>query len=339
LTSSSVPNRINNNNSTIYLGDNNYEDYENIYNNNINNYDRNEGISQEEDNYFSVEDLCKVSPHLKNEIFKDIQRPSYIPNEQIFQESKKYVYDNLVKKYKILKPKINEKNFGESVILLAIQLVNKYNIDAHYEFLVNQKKCNYKLIVNVPEIIKKYYTNKAKVLFYKDLNESSESISYDLNKELLNKFSNGLFNNEKNQNEIVDYSSKKFICRTPKTKRNYITSLFECNFNYDYLCPNDKVKCQIYKECLMFLILVEVFEHLPDLFSAPILDMSFFVYGYFHIVVITVLVDLQKLRDIALFRDDILSVFDKRVYAAVGNFEIDANLFAIPIVNNTRFNV
>ena len=181
-----------NNNSTVYLGDNNYENYENMYANNINNYDRNGGINQEEDNYFSVEDLCKVSPHLKNEIFKDIQRPSYIPNEQIFQESKKYVYENLVKKYKILKPKINEKNFGESVILLAIQLVNKYNIDAHYEFLVNQKQCNYKLDVNVPEIIKKYYTNKAKVLFYKDLNESSESISYDLNKELLNKFSNGL---------------------------------------------------------------------------------------------------------------------------------------------------
>ena len=259
LTSSSVQNRIKNNqqmyennNSTVYLGDNNYENYENIYSNNINNHERNGGINQEEDSYFSVEDLCKVSPHLKNEIFKDIQRPSYIPNEQIFQESKKYVYENLVKNYKILKPKINEKNFGESVILLAIQLVNKYNIDAHYEFLVNQKKCNYKLFVNVPEIIKKYYTNKAKVLFYKDLNESSESISHDLNKELLNKFSNGLFNDEKIQNEIVEYSSKKFVCRTPKTKRNYITSLFENNFNYDYLCPNDKVKCQIYKECLIY---------------------------------------------------------------------------------------
>ena len=71
-----------------------------------------------------------------------------------------------------------------------LEQLNKYNIDIHYDFLVNQKKCNYKLIVNVPEIIKKYYTNKAKVLFYKDLNESSESISYDLNKELLNKFSN-----------------------------------------------------------------------------------------------------------------------------------------------------
>ena len=108
MTSSSAQNRINtnhqiheNNNSTVYLGDNYYENYENMYANNINNYDRNGGINQEEDNYFSVEDLCKVSPHLKNEIFKDIQRPSYIPNEQIFQESKKYVYENLVKKYKI----------------------------------------------------------------------------------------------------------------------------------------------------------------------------------------------------------------------------------------------
>ena len=160
-----------NKNNQIYLGDNNYieypelEDEQDIEINNV---------------FFTVEDLYIASPHLKKEIFKDIKRPSYIPNEELFQKSKKYVffyqiiiyiskkyvYDNLVKKYKIMKPKISNKIFGESILLLAIQLTNKYNIEKHYDFLVNNNKnCAYRLEVDVPAIVKKYYTNKAKTLF------------------------------------------------------------------------------------------------------------------------------------------------------------------------------
>ena len=146
-----------NKNNQIYLGDNNYieypelEDEQDIEINNV---------------FFTVEDLYIASPHLKKEIFKDIKRPSYIPNEELFQKSKKYVYDNLVKKYKIMKPKISNKIFGEPILLLAIQLTNKYNIEKHYDFLVNNNKnCAYRLEVDVPAIVKKYYTNKAKTLF------------------------------------------------------------------------------------------------------------------------------------------------------------------------------
>ena len=226
----------------INLGNSNYEEFPNDPNN----------------NYFTVEDLCNASPTLKPEIYKDIQRPNYIPNEEYFQKAKKYVYDNIVKQYRIMKPKINDTLFGESVILLAIQLTNKYNIEKHYDYLVNKKlECFYKVDLDVPEIIKNYYGNKAKVLFYQDLNENSEEVSRSINKELLNRFSSGIFFNDKEKqlkkNDKIENNKeeKSLICRTPRTKRNYMTCLFEQNFNYDYLCPSDKVKCQIYKECLL----------------------------------------------------------------------------------------
>ena len=73
---------------------------------------------------------------------------------------------------------------------------------------------------------------------------------------MINKFSNGLLFNEKDKNDddndLVISNEKRFICRTPKTKRNYITSLIENKFNYDYLCPNEKIQCKIYKECLVY---------------------------------------------------------------------------------------
>ena len=249
--SSSFPNyhskeqnlRNSNNSCPIYYGNNNFEENSDFMPNNLNNFESNEEIGIEND-YFSVEDLCNISPHLKKEIFNDIKKPNYIPNEELFQKAKFFVYENLVKKYRIIKPKFSDKTFGESVILLAIQLTNKYNIDKHYDYLVNQKNVEYRLELNIPEIVKNYYNNKAKTLFYKDLIENSEQISEDVNYDLLNKFSDGLLN-DKNKN---DYSENRLICRTPKTKRNYITCLFENKFNYDYLCPNDKVKCQIYKE-------------------------------------------------------------------------------------------
>ena len=48
----------------INLGNSNYEEFPNDPNN----------------NYFTVEDLCNASPTLKPEIYKDIQRPNYIPS-------------------------------------------------------------------------------------------------------------------------------------------------------------------------------------------------------------------------------------------------------------------
>ena len=79
--------------------------------------------------------------------------------------------------------------------------------------------------MDVPAIIKKYYTNKAKTLFYEDLSEISDKIFENVNKELINKFSNGLLFNEKDKNDddndLVISKEKRFICRTPKTKRNY----------------------------------------------------------------------------------------------------------------------
>ena len=240
------PHEMNLRNSTktapIYYGNNDFEEQTIFMNNNQNN-----NFDNHETNYFKVDELCNISPHLKQEIYKDIQKPDYIPNEQLFQKAKLFVYENLVKKYKILKPKYCDKTFGESVLLLSIQLTNKYNIEKHYDYLVNQRKVEYKLELNVPEIIKQYYNNRAKTLFYQDLMESSEQITNDVNQELLSKISGGIFNKDKN----MFSSENRLICRTPKTKRNYITCLFENKMNYDYLCPNDKVKCQIYKECLL----------------------------------------------------------------------------------------
>ena len=256
--SSSFPNsNLNNNNNKqkqsinknnqIYLGDNNYIEYPEL---------ENEQDIDINNDFFTVDDLIKASPNLNKEIFKDIKRPNYIPNEELFQKSKKYVYDNLVKKYKIMKPKISNKIFGESILLLAIQLTNKYNIEKHYDSLVNNNRnVVYRLDIDVPVIIKNYYTNKAKTLFYEDLNENSDNIFDKVNKELINKFSNGLIFNEKDNNNdnnnLAISNEKRFICRTPKTKRNYITSLIENKFNYDYLCPNEKIQCKIYKECLL----------------------------------------------------------------------------------------
>ncbi len=101
-----------------------------------------------------------------------------------------------------MKPKINDKKFGESVLLLTIQLTNKYNIEKHYDYLVNNRKNpEYKLEINTPEIIKNYYTDKAKILFHEDFTENSK-ISNNLNKELLNDFSNGLFSS-KNIKKII----------------------------------------------------------------------------------------------------------------------------------------
>ena len=97
--------------STVYLGDNNFEEIPSNNNIHINRYE-NVNICQEDNNYFSVEELCNMFPHFKNDIFKDYKRPNYIPNEEIFQQAKKYVYENLVNKYKILKPKINEEKIN-----------------------------------------------------------------------------------------------------------------------------------------------------------------------------------------------------------------------------------
>ena len=100
----------------VYLGNNNYVEYSDINNNTQNqfNFDNN-------NEYLTVQELCNISPKLKDEIYKEIKRPNYIPNEDLFQKAKKYVYENLIKKYKIIRPKINDKVFGEKVILLAIQ--------------------------------------------------------------------------------------------------------------------------------------------------------------------------------------------------------------------------
>ena len=117
---------------------NNY--FESNQNNNIINNEE----PNEEDSYFSMENIFTIFPNIKNEIFKDFKRPIYMPNENFFQEAKKFVYENLVKKYKILKPKTNINNFIEKAIILSIQLINKQNIDMHYDFLVNKKNCNYK---------------------------------------------------------------------------------------------------------------------------------------------------------------------------------------------------
>ena len=255
----SSPNPYNNNNqniydqnlnrsSQIYLGNNNFDEIPN---------NQNKDNLYINDDYLTVDDLCQASPHLKEEIFKDIKRPNYIPNEEIFQKAKKFVYENLIKKYKIMKPRSTDKTFGESVLLLSIQLTNKYNIEKQYDYLVNNKRnINYRLEINVPEIIKNYYTNKAKTLLYENINDNSEKISDYVNKEFLNKLSGGIIFNEKDKdndaNNLNNSKENRLICRTPKTKRNYLTCLFESKYNYDYLCPNDKEQCKIYRECLLY---------------------------------------------------------------------------------------
>ena len=88
--------------------------------------------------------------------------------------------------------------------------------------------------------------------FDEDLNVNFQNISNNVQ----NRFPQGLVPNErerKNENDNLINSEResRFVCRTPKTKRNYLTCLFENKYNFDYLCPNEKVQCKIYKECLL----------------------------------------------------------------------------------------
>ena len=231
----------------VYLGNNNYVEYSDINNNTQNQFN-----FENNNEYLTVQELCNISPKLKDEIYKDIKRPNYIPNEDLFQKAKKYVYENLIKKYKIIRPKINDKVFGEKVILLAIQLTNKYNIEKHYDYLVNNRaNIEYRLNINVPEIIQNYYNNKAKTIYHEDIMDNYDSINNDINKELFNKFSHIANNSKEDNNLLSNNSETRLICRTPRTKRNYITFLYENNYNYDSLSQNEKKNFQIYKECLI----------------------------------------------------------------------------------------
>ena len=99
-----------------------------------------------------------------------------------------------------MRPKINDKIFGESVILLAIQLTNKYNIQ-------------------------NYYNNKAKEIYHEDIINNYDNINNDINKELFNKFSQIANNSKEYNNFLSNISETRLICRRPKTKRNII-SLF-----------------------------------------------------------------------------------------------------------------
>ena len=56
-----------------------------------------------------------------------------------------------------MRPKINDKIFGESVIFLAIQLTNKYNIQ-------------------------NYYNNEAKAIYHEDIIDNYDNINNDINK-------------------------------------------------------------------------------------------------------------------------------------------------------------
>ena len=107
-------------------------------------------------------------------------------NEEVYQQAINYVLENLLEKYKILKPNINDRIFVESAILSAILLVNQYNIEKHYDFLINSNKHNYKLIVDVPELLKKYYTNQSISDINSNINDSLEYLSFDLKKEVFN---------------------------------------------------------------------------------------------------------------------------------------------------------
>ena len=219
-------------------------------NNIIINNNQKENLNKEENEYFPIEYLCNIYPNLKKEIFKDFKKPSYMPNEQVFQEAKKFVYENLVNKYQILKPKSELNNFIESTIILSIQLVNKYNIDKHYEYLINNKKCEYKLIINVPEILKNYYGNKEKDLLKNDMNMSSLTIKNDVNKEIFNKFS--LKENNKDDTfNIINENENRIICQTPKAKRNYIKTILNAKENFEYLGEKDKMIISIFYDCLL----------------------------------------------------------------------------------------
>ena len=125
------------------------------------------------------------------------------------------------------------------------------NYSNFYDFLVNNRSnCEYRLNNDAAEKIKNYVSNKAKVLFQEDILENSRKLNQDINMELLNKFSNELFN--KNEINFLNNNSneKRIICRTPKTKRNYITFLLN-NKDYDSLLPNEKIQCQMYRECIL----------------------------------------------------------------------------------------
>ena len=232
--------------SSEFQRNNNFGQFQKCINN-----DQNE--NENEKSYLTMDNLLNLFPNLRPEIFKDFKRPIYMPNEQIFQEAKKYVYQNLVNQYLILEPKTDINNFVEKAIVQAIQLVNKHNIDEQYEFLINRKKCNYKIIVDVPEIIKNYNDKKKKSLLIKDTNNENESVSNDIKKEMINKLSYNLYFNKKDKEPIYDLNNEnRVICRTPKTKRSYIEGIIENKLNYEYLCPNDKLIIKIFQDCLAF---------------------------------------------------------------------------------------
>ena len=87
-----------------------------------------------------------------------------------------------------MRPKINDKIFGESVILLAIQLTNKYNIQ-------------------------NYYNNKAKAIYHEDIIDNYDNINNDINKQLPNKFSHIANNSKEDNNLLSNNSETRLICR------------------------------------------------------------------------------------------------------------------------------
>ena len=87
------------------------------------------------------------------------------------------------------------------LILLAIQLTNKYNIQ-------------------------NYYNNEAKAIYHEDIIDNYDNLNNDINKELFNKFSHIANNSKEDNNFLSNNSETKLICRRPKTKRNYINKKY-----------------------------------------------------------------------------------------------------------------
>ena len=113
--------------SSNYFGSNEITNKITNYNDNVN-------------DSISIDEFLIMAPYLKDEIFQEIKRPIYIENAEIFQHAQNYVHNNLISKYTILKPKIDDNNFVVYSILLAIKLVNKYNIENYYYYLLLPKE-------------------------------------------------------------------------------------------------------------------------------------------------------------------------------------------------------
>ena len=183
---------------------------------------------------------------IKKNIFRKIRCPKHIPDQDLFEESKNFIFNRIVPKYRILIPSIDD-IFINSIILLSIQWITKINIENYYEFSNNNANLNLITNIDVPTIINNYY--KTQKVFpniigqnnTEDFNSIVDTVNeiYKRTKELNNNFENYFMEKQKkdsNESNLIDFQSNNLVDDNfiENEEKNFIddgneTNMFEKN--------------------------------------------------------------------------------------------------------------